>query len=251
MLASHDKQHRCVEMSCSGVGAGRGVYKLHLPKRTVQTCWNFWGGVGGGAGAGLNFGTHDRWLVNTLGMKLLDAAHSEVTTVEWVKRSQSRNCSLNMCHTLKCGGKHPYTHQYDEQKSPKPKLWSLYFCYRERKKIYILENKNKSQNRRGRKKRLQILRWMQRKNELHELGETLRHEGLFPGARLLISKSTGLDDPRWSNGVHEDACINNASTVGVLAGGPRVTLCAPGCLVLSSLWVACRGRHKQQARGGV
>lgn len=73
----------------------------------------------------------------------------------------------------------------------------------------------------------------------------VRHSGTrgyFPGARLLISKSTGLDDPCWSNGVHEDACINNASTVGVLAGGPRVTLCAPGCLALSSLWVTCRGQ---------
>lgn len=119
--------------------------------------------LGGGKRAGLNLGTHDRWLVKYTVDEALDAAHPEVTTVEWVKRSQSRNCSLNMCHTLKCRGKHPYTHQYDEQKSPKPKLWSLYFCYRERKKIYILENKNKSQNRRGRKKRLQILRWMQRK----------------------------------------------------------------------------------------
>lgn len=141
--------------------------KLHLPKPNVQTCWN-WGaeegqGLGGGRRAGLKLGTHDRWLVKYTVDEALDAAHPEVTTVEWVKRSQSRNCSLNMCHTLKCRGKHPYTHQYDEQKSPKPKLWSLYFCYRERKKIYILENKNKSQNRRGRKKRLQILRWMQRK----------------------------------------------------------------------------------------
>lgn len=141
--------------------------KLHLPKPNVQTCWN-WGaeegqGLGGGRRAGLKLGTHDRWLVKYTVDEALDAAHPEVTTVEWVKRSQSRNCSLNMCHTLKCRGKHPYTHQYDEQKSPKPKLWSLYFCYRERKKKYILENKNKSQNRRGRKKRLQILRWMQRK----------------------------------------------------------------------------------------
>lgn len=44
-----------------------------------------------------------------------------------------------------------------------------------------------------------------RENELHKLGETLRHKGLFPGARLLISKSTGLDDPCWSKGVHGDA----------------------------------------------
>lgn len=44
-----------------------------------------------------------------------------------------------------------------------------------------------------------------RKDELHELGETLRHRGLFPGARLLISKGTGLEDPCWSRGVHGDA----------------------------------------------
>lgn len=162
VLASHYKQHKCVEMSC-----GEKKNKLHLPKPNVQTCWN-WGaeegqGLGGSRRAGLKLGTHDRWLVKYTVDEALDAAHPEVTTVEWVKRSQSRNCSLNMCHTLKCRGKHPYTHQYDEQKSPKPKLWSLYFCYRERKKIYLLENKNKSQNRRGRKKRLQILRWMQRK----------------------------------------------------------------------------------------
>lgn len=140
----------------------------NLPCRLVGflgsgTWWGERARLWGGRRAGLNLGTHDGGLVKYTVDEALDAAHPEVTTVEWVKRSQSRNCSLNMCHTLKCRGKHPYTHQYDEQKSPKPKLWSLYFCYRERKKIYILENKNKSQNRRGRKKRLQILRWMQRK----------------------------------------------------------------------------------------
>ena len=56
-----------------------------------------------------------------------------------VKRSQSsRNCSLDMCHTfffLNVEEKHPYTHQYDEQTSPKPKaLKVFYFCYRKRKK---------------------------------------------------------------------------------------------------------------------
>lgn len=109
-----------------------------------------------------------------------------------------------------------------------------------RGKKKILENKNKSQNRRGRKKRLQILRWMQRKNELHELGETLRHKGLFPGARLLISKSTGLDDPCWSKGVHEDASQRQCLNSGILAGGPMVTLCASSCLALSSLWITYR-----------
>lgn len=158
VLASHYKQHKCVEMSCE-----KEQNKLHLPKPNVQTCW-YWGRGGRGGGAGLNLGTDGWWLVKYTVNEALDATHPEVMTVEWVKRSQSRNCSLNMCHTLKCRGKHPYTHQYDEQKSPKPKLWSLYFCYRERKKKKkILENKNKSQNRRGRKKRLQILRWMQRK----------------------------------------------------------------------------------------
>lgn len=128
---------------------------------------------------------------------------SRGTAVEWVKRSQSRNCSLNMCHTLKCRGKHPYTHQYDEQKSPKPKLWSLYFCYRGEEKI--LENKNKTQNRRGREETTPDITLNAEEDELHELGETLRHKGLFPGARLLISKSTGLEDQCWSRGVHGDA----------------------------------------------
>lgn len=86
---------------------------------------------------------------------------SRGTTVEWVKRSQSRNCSLNMCHTLKCRGEHPYTHQYDEQKSPKPKLWSLYFCYRGEEKYSKTKIKHKTGE--GGKKRLQILRWMQRR----------------------------------------------------------------------------------------
>lgn len=91
----------------------------------------------------------NNWLVKHTELSSSGCVPPRCTAVEWVKRSQSRNCSLNMCHTLKCRGKHPYTHQYDEQKSPKPKLWSLYFCYRgERKKI--LENKNKTQNRRGR-----------------------------------------------------------------------------------------------------
>lgn len=68
----------------------------------------------------------------------------------------------------------------------------------------ILENKNKTQNRRGRKKRLQILRWMQRKWTA-QVGWDTPAQGLFPGARLLISKSTGLDDPCWSKGVRGDA----------------------------------------------
>lgn len=107
-----------------------------------------------------------------------------------------------MCHTLKCRGKHPYTHQYDEQKSPKPKLWSLYFCYRERKKY----SKTKINHKTGEGGRNDSRYYAEcRENELHKLGETLRHKGLFPGARLLISKSTGLDDPCWSKGVHGDA----------------------------------------------
>lgn len=158
VLAKRNKQHKCVEMSC---------WKKKK-KKIAKTCrlveiegWR--GGDWEEPGELDSILEHDRWLVKYTVDEALDAAHLETTTAEWVKRSQSRNCSLNMCHILKCRGKHPYTHQYDEQKSPKPKLWSLYFCYRERKKIYILENKNKSQNRRGRKKRLQILRWMQRK----------------------------------------------------------------------------------------
>lgn len=129
---------------------------------------------------------------------------SRGTTVEWVKRSQSRNCSLNMCHTLKCRGKHPYTHQYDEQKSPKPKLWSLYFCYREEEKI--LETKIKHKTGEGGKKRLQILCWMQKKMNCTSWVRHSGTKGLFPGARLLISKSTGLEDPCWSKGgVHGGA----------------------------------------------
>lgn len=183
---------------------------------------------------------HDEWSSS-------GCVASRGTTVEWVKRSQSRNCSLNMCHTLKCRGKHPYTHQYDEQKSPKPKLWSLYFCYQERKKI--LENKNKSQNRRGRKKNDSRYYAECRENELHKLGETLRHKGLFPGARLLISKSTGLDDLCWSKGVHEmpaAKCLNSS----ISAGCPRMTLCAPCCLVLSSLWITYKGKKKKKGHSG-
>lgn len=105
-------------------------------------------GMGGGE-VGLDVGTTDR-MTSQIHCEWSSSGcvASRGTAVEWVKRSQSRNCSLNMCHTLKCRGKHPYTHQYDEQKSPKPKLWSLYFCYRGEEKI--LENKNKTQNRRGR-----------------------------------------------------------------------------------------------------
>lgn len=119
-------------------------------------------GSGSGSGIGLNVGTTD-WMTSQIHREWSSSGCvvSRGTSVEWVKRSQSRNCSLNMCHTLKCWGKHPYTHQYDEQKSPKPKLWSLYFCYRGEKKI--LENKNKTQNRKGKEERLQILRWMQRR----------------------------------------------------------------------------------------
>lgn len=97
--------------------------------------------------------------------------------VEWIKRSQSRNCSLNMCHILKCRGKHPYAHQYDEQKSPKQKLWSLYFCYRKKK--------TKIKHKTGRGGRNDSRYYVEcRENELHELGETLRHKGLIPGARF-------------------------------------------------------------------
>lgn len=142
VLASHDKRHRCVEMSW-----GKKKKNYICQNLTCRLVGIEGGGEGGGAGRrkeGLtrnNLGTHDRWLVKYTVNEALDAAHPEVTTIEWVKRSQSRNCSLNMCHTLKCRGKHPYTHQYDEQKSPKPKLWSLYFCYRERKKIYTRKQK--------------------------------------------------------------------------------------------------------------
>lgn len=69
-------------------------------------------------------------------------------------------------------------------------------------------SKIKTQNRRGRgkeKKTTPDIRFECREDELHKLGETLRHRGLFPGARLLISKSTGLVDPCWSRGVHGDA----------------------------------------------
>lgn len=119
--------------------------KLHLPKPNAQTGWDGWGQEEGWTQC------RNNWLMTSqihCEWSSSGCVASRGTAVEWVKRSQSRNCSLNMCHTLKCRGKHPYTHQYDEQKSPKPKLWSLYFCYRGEEKI--LENKNKTQNRRGR-----------------------------------------------------------------------------------------------------
>lgn len=118
--------------------------KLHLPKTNAHTGWDGLGGYRGWIWCRTRTG----WLVKYTEWSFSGCVASRGTAVEWVKRSQSRNCSLNMCHTLKCRGKHPYTHQYDEQKSPKPKLWSLYFCYRGEEKI--LENKNKTQNRRGR-----------------------------------------------------------------------------------------------------
>lgn len=120
--------------------------KLHLTKPNAQTVWDGFG-VGGLDSMSEQL---TGWLVKYTEWSSSGCVVSRGTAVEWVKRSQSRNCSLNMCHTLKCWGKHPYAHQYDEEKSPKPKLWSLYFCYRgEEKKI--LENKNKTQNREGRK----------------------------------------------------------------------------------------------------
>lgn len=70
----------------------------------------------------------------------------------------------------------------------------------------VLKNKNTKQERKGEgKKTTPDIRFECREDELHKLGETLRHRGLFPGARLLISKSTGLVDPCWSRGVHGDA----------------------------------------------
>lgn len=195
VLASHYKQHMCVE---------RTLWKWQ--SKINYICQNLTHGL-----VGMEAGGRRSWCCNNWPMtcqihcewRSSGCVASRGSTVEWVKRSQSRNCSLNMCHTLKCRGKHPYTHQYDEQKSPKPKLWSLYFCYRGEEKI--LENKNKTQNRRGREETTPDINAECREDELHKLGETLRHKGLFPGARLLISKSTGLEDPCWSRGVHGDA----------------------------------------------
>lgn len=72
------------------------------------------------------------------------------------------------------------------------------FAIGERKKY---SNKNKAQNGRRREERLQILRWMQ-KRWTARVGWDTPAQGLFPGARLLISKGTGLEDPCWSRGVH-------------------------------------------------
>lgn len=80
------------------------------------------------------------------------------------------------------------------------------FAIGERKKKKYLKTKikHKKQEREGRNDSRYYAE--RREDELHELGETLRHRGLFPGARLLISKSTGLEDPRWSRGVHGETC---------------------------------------------
>lgn len=97
----------------------------------------------------------------------------------------------------------------------------------------------------GGRKRLQILRWMQRKMNCTSWVRHSGTRGLFPGARLLISKSTGLDDLCWSKGVHEmpaAKCLN----CSILAGCPRVALCAPRCLVLSSLWIT----YKKKGHSG-
>lgn len=92
------------------------------------------------------------------------------------------------------------------RKVPNQSFEVFIFAIGDRKKK-ILENKNKNtKNRRGREKKNDSRYYAEcREDELHKLGETLRHRGLFPGARLLISKSTGLEDPCWSRGVHGDA----------------------------------------------
>lgn len=86
------------------------------------------------------------------------------------------------------------------RKVPNQSFEVFIFAMGEREKK-ILENKKKTQKqeREGGKKDSRYYAEC-REDELHKLSETLRHGGLFPGARLLISKSTGLEDPCWSRG---------------------------------------------------